>query len=481
MLSFADYAARDALGLAELVRDKQVKATELVDTALAAIEAINPKLNSVASVVPADTLRAGAARLPEGPFTGVPFVLKEIGAHAAGLPFRLGSRLAEGLSLPHDTELMSRFRRAGLQCIGTTPTPEFGFCVTSEAVFHGPTRNPWNTELSPGGSSGGAAASVAAGIVPIAHATDGGGSIRIPASCCGLVGLKPTRGRVPAGPDAGEPLSGLAVELGLTRTVRDTAALLDAVAGPDAGAQNFAPPPAQPYLEQIRRPPKRLRIAWNAKAPSGVAVDPAVLRGLHETVKLCGELGHDLVEDAPAFEWEPYLRATTDIWTANLAVNIDGVAAALGREASEANLEACTWACYRAGKAVTAAQFIAALAHYNSVCRPVGQFFERYDVLLSPVAALPELRLGALNQNAKGIDALAWARQLFDYAPFTSLFNATGQPAISLPLAWADGQPVGMQFAGRFAEEGTLLRLAAQLEEARPWAARRPRVHLAAA
>ena len=479
MIKLSEYSAYDGLGLAELVQRGDVTPKELLETALEGIEKLNPTLNSVINILADEAEKEIEAGLPDGPFKGVPFLIKEIVLHAAGIPVNMGSRLAQGLTLPHDTELMARFRKSGLVTIGTTPTPEFGYNANTEAVLHGSTRNPWNTDKSPGGSSGGSAASVAAGIVPLAHANDGGGSIRIPASCCGLVGLKPTRGRVPTGPDYGELLNGIAVELALARSVRDTAAILDAVAGPDTGCYAWAEPPKAPYLEEVSKDPGCLRIAWMDKALTGVPIDKQCVEALHDTVKLCEELGHEVVEDAPEIDIEGHSLATLRVWGANLANMMDTVAMLMNRTPSEENLEAASWACYQYGKTVTATELLQALDIYTLVSRSVGAFFENYDILLSPTTARPPLPLGELNQNTPGLSAEEWTTQIFTYAPFTNLFNTTGLPAISLPLAWSEDElPIGMQFAGRFADEAMLIRLAAQLEKARPWEGKRPPVHV---
>lgn len=477
MIILSEYCERDGLGLAELVGAGEVTPAELMEVALAGIERLDPQLNAVVTVLREQAAREVADGLPAGPFTGVPFVIKELVLHAAGVPVQMGSRLAQGLALPHDTELMARFRRAGLVTVATTATPEFGYNATTESVAHGPTRNPWDLGRSSGGSSGGSGAVVSAGITPLAHANDGGGSIRVPASCCGLVGLKPTRGRIPTGPDYGDPLSGLGVEFALTRSVRDAAALLDAVAGPDPGAPHW--PAGGDFASAARTPPGRLRIAWMARPLSGVLVDPSCIAGLHDTVRLLESLGHELVEAAPIVDAEAFLMATKRVWAANTAHWMNGLSAALGRPISEETVEATSLACYRHGSELKATELLQALDIFVTISRSVGQFFTQYDAVLSPTLASPALPLGVLDANAPGLDAEAWTRQVFEFTPFTALYNATGQPAISLPLATSpEGLPIGMQFAGRFADEATLLRLAAQLEMARPWHGRKPPVHL---
>jgi amidase len=478
MIKMSEFSGYDGLGLAELVKAGHVTPMELKDASLGAIERLNPKLNCIVTVIADQADREIRAGLPDGPFRGVPFVVKEMVLHAAGVPMHMGSRLAQGLVLPHDTELMARFRKAGLVTLATTTTPEFGYNANTEPLLHGSTRNPWNTERSPGGSSGGSAAAVAAGIVPLGHANDGGGSIRIPAACCGLVGLKPTRGRIPTGPDYGELLNGIAIEFAVTRSVRDAAALLDAVAGPDPGCYGWAEPPRTSFSAQASTPPGKLRIAWTDKPLTGVPVDPECVHALHETVRLCEALGHELTEAAPRIDSEAHGLATLRVWGANLANMMDTVAELLQRTPSPGNLEAASWACYRYGKTVSGPELLKALDAYAAVSRAVGLFFRDYDALLSPTAAFPAWPLGELDQNAPGVTAETWTDQVFRLCPFTNLFNTTGQPAISLPLAWSgDGLPIGIQFAGRFADEGTLLSLAAQLEETRAWKDRRPPIH----
>jgi amidase len=470
VISASDYSSRDGLGLAELVAKKEVTEKELADAALRAVERVNPQLNAV--------LQTFAPQAHgSGPFAGVPFLIKELVLHAKGVRCDSGSRLAQGFVPTEDTELMARYRRAGLALFGTTQTPELGYNPTTETKLFGPVHNPWDTTRSAGGSSGGSGAAVAAGIVPIAHANDGGGSIRIPASCNGLVGLKPSRDRIPTGPDYADPLCGLAVEFVVTRSVRDAAALLDAVAGADVGAPSHPPQPARPYREEIGAKPKRLRIAWTDRPASGAKVDAECAKAVHDTARLLESLGHTVVEDAPRFDWETFLVQVHVIWTAFTVLSADFFAAALGRKPGPDNLEAVTLACYEDGRRYSANDLLVSLAHQNLVSRQVGQFFEQYDVLVTPtIAALPA-KLGELDQDRKGMTAMEWTRQVFAYCPFTPLFNTTGQPALPLPLHWsASGLPVGVQFAARFADEATLFQLASQLEEAKPWAGKRPKV-----
>ena len=477
MPNVSNYAEYDGLGLAELVRNGDVTPRELLEDAYAAIDAINPELNGVVSRIPDLAAAEIAAGLPDGPFKGVPFLVKELGIQMKGSPSRCGSKLTEDLVAAEDTELATRFRAAGLVTAAMTATPEFGFNPSTESIFYEPTHNPWDVRHSPGGSSGGSASMVAGGAVPVAHANDGGGSIRIPASCCGLVGLKPPRNRVPTGPTFGDWLNGLAGELVVSRSVRDTAAILDAVQGTDVGPPDLITPPERPYMEELTQAPGKLRIAWSDKAISGVEVHPDVVAGLHETVKLMESLGHELVEDQIEIDWSHFFEALIVLWTAYLAWAIDFLANAVKRTPSYDNMERVTVELYNHGKSLTAMQMHDALANINTVSRQSGVLFEKNDLFLTPTIAQPPLILGTRDQNEAGVDAREWTRRVFDWVPFTPLFNSTGQPAISLPLHWSpDGLPIGMQFAASLNDEATLLRLAAQLEEAKPWKEKRPPV-----
>lgn len=478
MMRLDEYSNYDGLGLAQLVKDKEVTPKELRDLALDAISLLNPKLNSVSQVLKEDSENELSKGIAKGPFEGVPFLIKELVLHKANIRTNMGSKLAEGLTFPVDSELMRRFKQAGLVTVGTTPTPEFGYNATTEAVYYGPTKNPWKPAHSPGGSSGGSAASVAAGIVPVAHANDGGGSIRIPASCNGLVGLKPTRGRIPAGPFNSEPLNGIAIEFAVSKSVRDTAALLDAVSGPDIGCYGWAEPPTDSFVAQMNERPNKLKIALMKEPLTSVSVDEESIKEVERTARLCEELGHEVVETAPSIDTEALSLATLRIWTANIRHMINGVARMLQRTPSPDNLEEGIWACYKYGETITAEELLQAIDINAKVSRAVGEFFTNYDVILSPVAAQKPLPLGTLNSNRKGLTAEEWTNQIFTYAPFTNLFNSTGTPAISLPLGWSqDGLPIGLQFASGFAKEGLLLSLAAQLEEAAPWENKRAPIH----
>jgi amidase len=477
MLTIEEYTKHDGLGLAALVEAGEVSAEELLQTALKAIEMLNPTINAVARTIP-DGAAAIAAGLPKGPFTGVPFLTKELIPHAKGVTCDFGSRLAAGLVAPNDSELMARFRRAGFVHCGTTNSPELGYSPTTENKIRGPVHNPWGLAHSAGGSSGGGAASVSSGMVPVAHASDGGGSIRIPASCNGLVGLKTSRDRVPSGPDAGDPLCGLAVQFVVSRSVRDSAAALDAVAGADPGATGMPVPPDRSFLESIATPPRRLRIAWTAQPTSGTTPDPDSVAAVQGAVALLRSLGHTVIEEAPQFDWEAFLGQIHIIWTSSTAFLVDLLSMITGRKPGLDTLEAVTLACYEEGKRHSAAELIRAIEYGNKISRLYGAFFETVDILVTPTMGRPPALLGDLNQDRAGLSAMDWTRQVFSYSPFTPVFNTTGQPAISLPLYWtASGLPLGVQFATKMGGEALLLQLAAEIEAAQPWAGCKPPVH----
>jgi len=476
-MKLEEYVREDGLGLAEWVSRGEVSPAELARVALEAAERVEPRIHSLVRSFPERARELRLEALPAGPFRGVPFLLKDFPLEK-GTPGEMGSRLARGLASQMDTHLMERFKAAGLVTLGCTNTPEFGFNVTTEPLLTGPTCNPWDTRRMAGGSSGGSAAAVAAGIVPMAHGSDTGGSIRIPASCCGVVGLKPTRGRVPVGPFAGESISGLNAEFAVTRTVRDCAALLDAVQGAGVGDPYVIAPPARPYREEVRTAPGQLNIAFTTRAWSGAPVDAEVVRAVEETAALCESLGHRVWEASPTVDAAGLMLATVQLGSAHIAAGVEGLAAALGRIPGEDTLESSTLAAYRYGRTVSAAQVFGALGILNGICRSVGAFFQGCDVLLTPTVARVPQPLGTYDANAPGMTAERWPEHIFAFAPFTTLFNVTGSPALSLPLHQsAEGLPIGMQFAGRYGDEATLFRLAGQLEEARPWRDRQPRVH----
>ena len=468
-----ELASLDATAQAALVRAGKARPTELVQAAIDRIERLNPRLNAVVTPMYEIALERAAGELPDGPFTGVPFVLKDLTAEHAGVRYTEGSAfLADNVST-HDQELVRRHRRAGLVLVGKTNAPEFGILPTTEPLLFGPTRNPWNPDHTPGGSSGGTAAAVASGMVPFGHANDGGGSIRIPASCCGLFGLKPTRARNPLGPAVGDVLSGLAVEHALTRSVRDSAALLDATAGADDGDPYWAPPRTRPYAGEVGADPGRLRVAVTAAALTGVPIHEDCVRAVRETARLCEDLGHEVTEFTPAgVEGSTITEAFVTLYFSGVAAGIASWAARTGREPAEADFEPLTWAMRELGLQRTAADYLLAIGHLQTVARRVAAWFQGFDVWLTPVLAEPPLPLGSFDAPP-GQPLLPFVRA-GAWVPFTPLANFTGQPAMSVPLSWTDdGLPVGSHFVGRFGDEATLFRLAAQLEEARPWAARR--------
>ncbi len=471
----SEYTALDGVALASLVSRGEITAAELADTARTAIDEVNPRLNAVIGRLEAVAEEALARGPRKAPFSGVPFLVKDIGMHYANVPHEMGSRLAEGLVFPHDTELAVRFKRAGLVTLGRTNTPEFGCNASTEPVSKGPTRNPWNPAHSTGGSSGGSAAAVAAGVVPFAHANDGGGSIRIPASCCGLVGLKPSRARMPSGPDSDDLIFGLGAELVVSRTVRDTAAALDATHGPDVGARLMLPAPPTPYLDLISRPPTRLRVAFALTSPAGaVPMHPECRAGVERTAKLLGDLGHVVEEASPRFDHHAACLNFLDLAAAYFGTGITAIQQLTGRIPSRENLEATTLAVYEYGRQLTAFQLGGAFARINELSRLMGAFFTTYDLWLTPTMAIPPVRLGVMDATAE-MGAVEWINHILGMAPFTAPFNATGQPAISVPLHHsADGLPIGMHFVGRLGDEATLLQVARQLEEAAPWSGRRP-------
>ncbi|NIB42284.1 amidase [Pseudomaricurvus alkylphenolicus] len=472
-MNIDEYRSFDAMGLASLVRDKQVTPEELASCCLQLAQKLNPTINGIVECF--DEPLPAWDDAVEGPFYGVPFLIKDSVIHAQGIPSEMGSRLAQGLVAPHDSDLMTRFKRSGLKSLGRTTTPEFSYNITGESLLNGATRNPWDTSRIAGGSSSGAAASVAAGIVPMAHANDGGGSIRVPAACCGLIGLKPTRGRVPIGPDSGDGLNGLGIEFAVTRSVRDTAALLDAVQGPGIGEPYEIAPPSQPYLKTIADSPRSLTIAVAAEPWFGPGVDSEMIEAVWNTARECEKLGHRIVEARPEIDHESFLSAQLRIWSANIASWADGYAALSQRPVDETTLEATSLASYRYGKNLSACDLLEALSIANTVSRTVGQFFQKYDLLLSPTVAGPAAKLGVFNANDSTLDAHGWAEKIFGFCPFTGLFNLTGLPAISLPLQRTrSGLPLGMQFGARFGDEATLLQLARSLEQVMPWPTHNP-------
>jgi amidase len=469
----SDYDRYDGIGLAGLVKARQVSASELLETAIERLEQRNPAINAVVSRMYDEAKAAIARGLPTGTFIGVPYLLKDLGSLYTGTVTTFGSSIFRNFVADHDSEMVVRLKRAGLVIFGKTHSPEFGLSTSSESRLFGATRNPWNPEYSAGGSSGGSAAAIAAGMVPMAHATDGGGSIRIPAGCCGLFGLKPTRARTSFGPDFGERWSGMATAHAITRSVRDGAALLDATSGPDIGDPYWAPPPSRPYLAEVGADPGRLRIAFTTKAWNGHPVDPECVAAVAGAVKLCGSLGHHVEEASPAIDEAARRQAVGIIVTAQTRALLQRARAVLGREATPQDVETITWGYTEYARQFSASDYAGAIDVLHRTGRVVGRFFARYDILLTPTMCTPPHKLGVISLMRTDVDAFHEA--LFGDIAFTAPFNTSGNPAMSVPLHWSPaGLPVGVQFVASFGDEAALFRLAAQLEAAQPWANRRP-------
>jgi amidase len=472
-MQHAEYERHDAVGLADLVAKREVSPDELLDAALARMEAVNPRLNAVIVNLADESRQAIAAGLPDGPFRGVPFLMKDISTQMRGVRTQAGSALLKDVPpAAADSALVAAYRGSGLVLFGKTNTPEFGLQPITAPVLYGVTRNPWNLDHTPGGSSGGAAAAVAGGIVPAAQASDGGGSIRIPASCSGLFGMKPSRGRVSMAP-AGEGWGGLSALHALTRSVRDSAALLDVGCGPQPGDPSLGAPPERPFVEEVGRDPGRLRIAFSRGALMTGLPQTEVSFAVDEAVQLCRELGHEVEETPLPFDFAMGSMAGDVLVSTSIVAFIEGEAERRGRPVREDEVERLSWRLYQNGKSLSAYDYGRALAVIHRLGRDLGAFMQRYDVILTSTLGTPPLRIGEL--DSMSTDAMDYYRQFLAFMPNTQAFNHTGQPAMSVPLAWTpDGLPVGVQFAARMGGEATLFRLAAQLEAARPWAHRRP-------
>jgi amidase len=475
MAATNDLARLDAVGLAGLVRRKEMSAAELVRAAIARIEAVNPTINAVVTPLFEEALAEAGRPLAAGPLAGVPFLLKDLGTGQAGVLQTAGSRALRNFRPEVDNPMVTSYRKAGLIIVGRTNTPEFGNHSTTEPLLFGPTRNPWALERTVGGSSGGSAAAVAAGMVPAASGGDGAGSIRIPASCCGVFGFKPSRGRASRAP-AGEEIGGFNVRHAITRSVRDSAALLDAIAGPVPGDPYYATPPARPYLKEMNHMPRRKRIAWSDRAPLGTAVDPECVAAVRETAKLLESLGHELEEAAPEFDPEVMIGPMVLIWAVGNLEDATDSERILGRPLRRDELEETTWELVEHGKRFSALDVFNAVGDLSAAARSIAPFFEKYDAWLTPTLARPPEMLDVLNRSQGG-SAEAWWRFDCEFNAFNPMANITGQPAMSLPLHWtAAGLPVGSLITGRYGGEAALFRLASQLEQARPWADRVPPV-----
>jgi len=472
-MTIAAYDSHDGLGLAELVRKGEVSARELLEEAIRRTDSIDPQINAVVVRHDDHARRQIDAGLPAGPFTGVPFLLKDLDL-LAGTRTTYGASMYKDYVADHSGTLTQRFLESGVTIFGKSASPEFGLMPTTETRLHGPTRNPWNLAHSSGGSSGGAAAAVAARIVPVAHASDGGGSIRIPASACGVFGLKPTRARTPMGPDRGEGWGGFSCGHVVSISVRDSAAMLDAVHGPEPTSPYVAPPPQRPYLEEVGRAPGRLRIAFTDRTPYGEEIDPEIAAAVREVAGLLARLGHDVEERAPKLPADPAAVLAT-IVAANTGLTVRLAEQQFGRPAGDGDFERLTLASAANAGRASGIDYVEAQLNGFRIARGLAEFFESCDVLLQPTLCLPPLRLGELDTMSSDLSHIS--PLLRRYMPATSMFNISGQPAMSVPLAWnAAGLPLGMMFAGRYGDEATLFRLAAQLEQERPWAHRKPPV-----
>ena len=471
-MKFAEYRRHDAVALAGLIARREVSAAEVLETAIARAEAVNPAINAIVHKQYEQARRAVATGLPDGPLAGVPYLIKDLGFFEPGEPATLGSSLFKDYVADHESAYVTRCKQAGLVLMGRSSSPEFGLNPNTEPRLYGSCKNPWNLAYSPGGSSGGAAAAVAAGILPVAHATDGGGSIRIPAAQCGLFGLKPSRGRVSMAPDAGEGWGGLSAGHVVSRSVRDSALMLDLTAGLEPGDPYAAPTPERPFAQALSRPPRKLRIALMLKDHRGAKLHPECLIAVQGAAKLCERLGHIVEEADPGLDMTALRPMNARISAANVARSCILRWKALGRAPNADDVEAATWATYQRGLKISGVDYVEAIAAVHAAGRRMGQFLTGYDVILSTALAGPPPKLGYFDQNG---DVALFTERVTEYLSVTPLHNATGTPAMSVPLHWTkDGLPVGVHFAGRYGDESTLLALAGELETAQPWFDRVP-------
>ena len=470
-----DYSSYDGVGLAELVAKRETTPAELTEAAIARIERHNPTLNAVVFKGYDDARKQAAGSLPEGPFRGVPFLIKDLAMPVAGWPRSSGSRYTRGFVDAQDGGLTARYRASGAVLLGKTNTPEYGITGTTESGALGPCRNPWNPGHISGGSSGGSASAVAAGIVPLAHASDGLGSIRIPAACCGLVGLKVTRDRNPNLPDGYDYAMGNVVDHVVTRTVRDSAVMLDATGFAEPNSPYPAPAKDRPYAEEIKRNPGKLRIAFSSETPNGRPIDAEIQAALERTAALLKGLGHEVIERGLGIDYRALYASRRSASAANFAAGMARLADELGREPEPDELEPLTWAILKAGKRETGADVMRSLQETRMLNRATLAAFDDIDVYLCPVLGQPVPEIGYVDPvNVAPAEVNKRQGRLF---PFTPPFNFSGQPSMSLPLEMdSKGLPIGMMFTAKFADEATLFRLAAQLEKEAPWSGRKPQV-----
>lgn len=463
-----EYSNFDAIGLAELVETKQVSSEELLEAAISGVEEINPSINAVVQKMYDEAKEGISSGLPAGPLTGVPFLLKDIRASYKGVPTTSGSRFLSSYIPTNDSELVSRYKRSGLVIFGKTNTPEFACCPSTEGALFGATRNPWNLDLSAGGSSGGASAAVASRVVPAAHGSDGGGSIRIPASCCGVFGFKPSRGVMSSGPDLGEAWNGLSTEHALTISVRDSAVLLDVGGGRAVGDPYSGPTFERTFLEQVTVPTQKLKIAVQRTALNGAAVHPDCMSALDSAIELLIDLGHHVEEAVPEYDAAGVGAAYTVIIAANVQGAIDSYAEQVGREPADEEIEPVIKFLAKIGHDRTAADLARAIWAMHKAGRDVGDFFLRHDLLLTPVTATPPPAIGTLDTNSSDVDS--YLKAVFEFIPFTAISNQAGIPSMSVPLWWNESNiPIGVQLMSGYGKDDILFSLAAQLEEARPW------------
>lgn len=469
-MSFEEYRSHDGLSLASLVRRGEISAPEVLELAIARAEAVNPSINCIVERLYDRARKTAKGPLPDGPFAGVPFLLKDLGMALEGTVTTQGSRFYRDWVADYTSTIVERYEQAGLVIMGKSASPEFGGTATTESILFGDTANPWNLAHSAGGSSGGSSAAVAAGILPLANATDGGGSIRIPASCCGLFGLKTSRGRTPHGPKILS--SDMSVAHAVTRSVRDSAALLDATMGPEPGQTLIAPAPAGAYLNAVQRDPAALRIGLITTPVTHSPVHPECTSAAANAAKLCESLGHTVENVQLPVDPRAFFDATGTVMGAGNVLRIRNREQQLGREVTEQDLEPITWHYYQRNKGITGEQLARARDTLATTAQAIARLQEKYDILLSPTMASPPVKLGAMSLNQAQAD---FEKVAINASAFTMLYNATGQPAMSVPLHWsADGLPVGVMFAARYGDETTLFELAGQLEKAAPWFDRIP-------
>lgn len=466
-MKFEEYRQHDAIGLAKLVAQKEVTPDELLDAALARAQSVNGTLNALIRDLEDQARAAIKAGLPDGALKGVPYPIKDISVHMKGVPTGAGSRIFKDAIASADSSIVALYRKAGLTLFAKSNTPEFGLACVTEPVANGKTLNPWNLEHTSGGSSGGAASAVASGIVPAAHGSDGGGSIRIPASCCGLFGLKPSRGRVSLAP-SGEGWGGLSVQHALTRSVRDSALLLDIACIPQPGDPYWLDPPATPFLAEVSKAPGKLRIGFTTSTLVWGETHAEPAQAVRDAAKLCEALGHRVEEAKPNVDFQQMALHANTLVTSAVGATLNGEAERRGRTIEREEVEHLTWMLYQNAAAITGVQAALALQHLHAYSRQLATFFEEYDVLLLPTVAKAPVPVGSIDTDAA--DLTNYGENLYSFIPNTQPFNIGGQPAMSVPLSWSsEGLPVGVQFVSKAGAEAVLFRLAGQLEQAQPW------------